>query len=180
MSEVTITVSGLQELNRTLYSYSQQLGDRVVYGALRQGANLMKRELQALVAGSTTVRTGKLRRGFRVVRSRIHNGKASGSMIGLFLTLKKDAFYGRFQNDGWNTAGERRTLENTPGRVSRAGRLRLSRGESNGRATLPGKTNVRGKDWFRKAYASSKDSSAALIVAAAEAGADVVARKVGI
>lgn len=96
----SIQITGLREVQQRLYSYSQQLGDRVVYGALRQGANLMKREVMKQVP----VRTGKLRRGFKIARSRIHRGRMSGDMIGVYLTIRKgkDApYYGRFINDGW-------------------------------------------------------------------------------
>lgn len=95
-----ITVHGLKEVQKKLYSYSQQLGDRVVYGALRQGANLVRRAIQKEVP----VRTGKLKKSFIVSRSKIHRGRLSTDMIGLYLTIRKgknSAYYGRFINDGW-------------------------------------------------------------------------------
>lgn len=99
MSEI-LQVKGLREVQRQLYRYSQQLGDRVIYGALRQGANLVKREIEKTVP----VRTGRLRRGFKVSRSRIHRGRLSDDMIGVYLTLRKGKgapYYGRFINDGY-------------------------------------------------------------------------------
>lgn len=95
-----ITITGLKEVQKSLYSYSQQLGDRVVYGALRQGANLMARALR----NEVPVHTGKLKKSFIVKRSKIHRGRLSTDMIGLFLTIRKgknSAYYGRFINDGW-------------------------------------------------------------------------------
>lgn len=188
-----ITVTGLQEVNRALYSYSQQLGDRVVIAALTQGANLVKRS----ISGLAPVKTGKLRRGFRVVKSRIHAGKTSTDMIGVYIRLagakkatkKKEAdagvFYGRFQNDGWNTHGAKRTVMNTTSRVNRHGTLKFSRGVSKavlgrGRATLPGKTNVPGKQFFQKGFAASRENAVRLIVQSTEAGADIVARRIGL
>lgn len=105
MTEEVIRVTGLRETQQALYGYSQQMGDRVVLMALRTGANYMRRVVQA----NTPVLTGKLRRGFKVSRSRIYNGRRSAETVGVFLTLRKgkDApFYGRFVNDGW-TAGKR-------------------------------------------------------------------------
>jgi len=101
MSEDVITVSGLQEVQRTLYAYSQQMGDRVVRMALRQGANHVLRGIR----DGVPVKTGLLkRRGFRVANSRIHNGRRESELIGVYLSLRKgkgDPFYGRFQNDGF-------------------------------------------------------------------------------
>jgi HK97 gp10 family phage protein len=101
----TITVTGLREVQRQLYSYSQQLGDRVVLGALRQGANVVKKAAQ----DNAPIKTGKLKRGIRVTRSKIHRGKSSKDMIGVYLSIRKGKggpFYGRFQEDGWK-AGKR-------------------------------------------------------------------------
>jgi hypothetical protein len=107
MSEDVITVSGLQEVQKALYAYSQQMGDRVVRMALRQGANHVLRGIREGVP----VKTGLLkRRGFRVANSRIHNGRRQSEMIGLYIGLRKgkgDPFYGRFQNDGF-TVGRTR------------------------------------------------------------------------
>ena len=101
MSDEQIIISGLQDTQKTLYSYSQQMGDRVVRMALRQGANHILRGIRELVP----VRTGLLRRrGFRVANSRIHNGRRASEMIGVYISLRKkkgNPFYGRFQNDGF-------------------------------------------------------------------------------
>ena len=101
MTDQALTITGLKETQRALYGYSQQLGDRVIRGALRQGANQVLKGSNGLIP----VKTGLLkRRGFRVANSRIHNGKRSTGMIGVYISLRKrkgDPFYGRFQNDGW-------------------------------------------------------------------------------
>lgn len=98
----TITVTGLRETQRALYSVSQQLGDKVVLGSLKLGANLVKRQAQINVP----VRTGRLKRlGIRVGNSRFHRGKSSKDMIGVFLTIsrrKRDrTYYGWFQEQGY-------------------------------------------------------------------------------
>lgn len=141
-----ITIKGLKEVQKALYSYSQQLGDRVVLAALRQGANLVKKSVQQ----QAPVKTGTLRRGFRVSKSRIHNGKRSSSMIGVYLTLRKgggrkdknDPFYGRWQESGWR--------------------------------------NIPGKKFIARSLAATKEQAAQLIVAAVRAGAEVLSRKVGL
>lgn len=145
MSDATLTVTGLKETQRTLYAYSQQLGDRVIRGALRQGANYVLKGIRE----SVPVKTGLLRRrGFRVANSRIHNGKLSSSLIGVYISLRKkkgDPFYGRFQNDGWQA----------------------------------GKTKVPGKHFVQTGFESRKSAAVQLIIKSAEAGAEVVKRKLG-
>lgn len=146
MSDEVLTITGLKETQRALYAYSQQLGDRVVRGALRQGANHVLRGIRELVP----VKTGLLkRRGFRVANSRIHNGRSSSAMIGVYINLRKrkgDPFYGRFQNDGWQA----------------------------------GNTKVPGKGFVQRAFNERKAAAVDLIVRSAEAGAEVVKRRVGL
>lgn len=159
MADEVIKVSGLKEVQKQLYSYSQQLGDKVALAALRNGANLVKKAVQAAAPvykgkPRADVKSGTLKKGFRVSRSKIHNGKTSDGLIGVFLTLKKgtsrkdvnDPFYGRWQNAGWQA----------------------------------GKTKVEGSHFFDKAYDAKKDAAADLIVKSAAAGADVLAKKVGL
>lgn len=149
--DVQIKLSGLKEAQRALYAYSQQLGDRVVIASLRQGANLVARAVRA----AAPRRTGRLRRGVVVKRSRIHNGRRSAASLGLYLTLRKgkgrkdprDAFYGRFVEDGYTTRG--------------------------GRA-------VPGRKFIKASFAARRDQAARLIVAAALAGAALVAKKTGL
>lgn len=101
MSDDAISFTGLRETEKAIYAYGRQIGDRVVRGALRQGANYVLKGIREAVP----VRTGLLRRrGFRVANSRIHNGRAGAALIGIYITLRKgkgDPFYGRFQNDGF-------------------------------------------------------------------------------
>jgi HK97 gp10 family phage protein len=185
----SIVVKGLQETNKALYSYSQQLGDKVILSALRNGANLVKKGAQA----AAPIKTGALRRGLKVVRSKIYRGKVSSATIGVYLTLskgggrrskkdKKDAFYGRFQEDGWNVRGK----TNTVGRENRRGKFRFSRavqtayfGGKTGRKSLPGKRDIPGKKFIKGSFERNKTAAVQLIIRSAEAGADVVKRKLG-
>ena len=183
MSEQVITVSGLQEVQKSLYAYSQQMGDRVVRGALRQGANHVLRGIRDLAP----VKTGLLkRRGFRVANSRIHNGRMSSSLIGVYISLRKkkgDPFYGRFQNDGWNPAGRRAESGDRPGlaMVFGAG-SRMSKRVS---VPAPGRggalfSKVPGKGFVQRAFAERREAAVQLIIQSAEAGAEIVNRKVGL
>lgn len=101
MSDDGFTITGLQETQKTLYAYSQQMGDRVVRMALRRGTNYVLHGIKDAVP----VKTGLLkRRGFKVANSRIHNGRRASEMIGVYISLRKkkgNPFYGRFQNDGF-------------------------------------------------------------------------------
>ena len=97
MSEV-LKVTGLKETQKKLFAYNEKMGSKITISALRQGAALVRRQAQANVP----VRTGRLRRGFRVSRSKIHNREKS---LGVFLTLKKaggpnDPYYGRWVEKG--------------------------------------------------------------------------------
>lgn len=142
----SIEITGLREVQKKLYAYSQKLGDRVVYGALRAGAAVMRKSIMANVP----VKTGKLRKGFKIARSKIHRGRLSTDMIGIYLALRKgkDApYYGRFQNDGFKSRG--------------------------GKA-------IPGKFFIQKSFESSKNDSLRVIVSNASAAADLLARKVGI
>ena len=139
----SIKVTGLREVQRTLFSFSQQLGDRVVIGSLRQGANLMKR----VARGNAPFKTGKLKRGIRVAKSKIHRGKSSTDMIGVFLQIrtkkKNDPFYGRFQEAGWNTHGPRGGARSA---------IRAAFSSRTGRQTQRGRTNVPGKEFLHRAF----------------------------
>jgi len=100
MSDDAITVTGLKEVQEKLYSYSRKVGDKVILASLRKGAAVVRKEIQSNVP----VKTGKLKRAFAISRSRIHRGRIPGSMIGIYLTIRKGkngAFYGRFLNDGY-------------------------------------------------------------------------------
>ncbi len=167
----TIKIRGLREVQKTLFAYSQQLGDRVVIGSLRQGANLMKRHARS----NAPFKAGKLKRGIRVAKSKIHRGRSSKDKIGVFLQIrtkkKNDPFWGRFQEEGWNTHGKRGVQRSaiTPIFGSRTGRV-----------TGRGKTNVPAKEFLHKAYLSHRTSSLNLIVRSATSAATLLARKLGL
>ena len=174
-----IEIKGLKEVQKALYSYSQQLGDRVVLAALRQGANLIKK---TAVANAPRGETGALKKSFRVSRSKIHRGKMSGDMIGVYLTIRKgggrkdpkDAFYGRWIESGWNVRGKARES------YILRGRKRLIRGldeKKRGRTSAPGIRDIPGQKFIERAFLANRESALRLIIQATERGAEVVARK---
>ena len=176
MTEV-IEVKGLREVQKALYSYSQQLGDRVIMAALRQGANLVKK---AVVAAAPD-KTGALKKSFRVSRSKIHRGKLSGDMIGVYLTIRKgrgrkdpkDAFYGRWIESGWNVRGKKMSK----GFVKR---IFSSLYKNSGRKSESGIRDVAGQRFIERAFLANRESAARLIVQAAERGAEIIAYKTGL
>jgi HK97 gp10 family phage protein len=166
----TITVTGLKEAQRALYSYSQQLGDFVVFKSLRVGANIVR---DAARAKAPVGQTGNLKRGIVVMKSKINNGRKS-ELLGMTVTIrtrKGAPFYGRFQEDGWNTRGARNG--------SRSNIIALF-GARTGRKTQPGKTNVPGKKFINQAFIEKRAEAVDMIVRTSIAGADVLARKLGL
>jgi HK97 gp10 family phage protein len=177
VSDFEINVSGLREVQKTLYQYSRQLGDRVVIQALLEGARYMQK-----TARSNAPRlTGRLRRGIVVRKSKINNGKRRNT-LGVYLTIRrgrgradpKDAFYGRFLEDGYNVRGKNRTSKGQ--RKEIVNRF----GSRTGRKSLPGSRDIPGIKFMKKAFDSTKQASARLIVAAAERGATILKTKVGL
>jgi HK97 gp10 family phage protein len=185
VADFEIKVSGLKEVQKSLYQYSQQLGDRVVIAALREGAKLMQKNARA----NAPKKKGVLRKGIVVKNSKINNGKRKET-IGVFLTLKKgkklvnddgkrirdpnDPYYGRFIEDGWNVRGKSRTGKGQRQEiVSRFGRR-------TGRKSLPGLRDIPGIKFMRNAFNSTKEASANLIVQAAERGAEILKRRTGL
>lgn len=182
-----IKVTGLKEVQKALYSFSQKLGDRIVIASLQQGANLVKRAAK----NSAPRKSGRLRSAIVVRKSRIHSGRLSGDMIGVYLTIRtgkgkkdpKDGFYGRWQESGWNVRGQSRDESNTPSRVNRRGKRLFSRsairaaGFSGGRTTLPGKRDISGKYFMRDAFRKNKMAAVQMIIAAANRGVELLANK---
>ncbi len=184
MSDEVIQVRGLREVQKALFSYSQQLGDKVMLAAVRQGANLVRKVARASVGK----RTRTLERGIIVSKSKIYRARPGADVIGVFLTIrknksgskKKDPFYGRFIEDGWNVRGK----SNQVGAFNRRGKFRFSRavqtavfGKKTGRVSLPGKRDIPGKLFIKGSFEKNKRAAADLIVQSAERGAEVVKSK---
>ncbi len=179
-----IKITGLKETQKALYQYGQKVGDFVIYKALFAGANLVKKRTAALAPVyngpvKKGVKPGTLRKGFRVKKSKIHSGKFSSDLIGVYLTLKKgkgrkdpsDPFYGRWLELGWNTRGKAAT--------NRSG-IKATFGNRTGRKSAQGKTNVPGKFFMSNAFNSTKNEAVDTIVSVAENGLEILARKEGL
>lgn len=167
----TMRTTGLRETQRSIYSYSQKFGDFVVYKSLRAGATITLRKARADAPKGAT---GKLKRGIVIMKSRINNGRMSSDLLGVTITIRKrkgDPFYGRFQEDGWNTRGIRKGSRSN---------IIASFGSRTGRKTQPGRTDVLGKEFINKAYNETRGDAVNMIVATANAAADLLARKEGL
>lgn len=168
----TITVTGLREVQDKLRTLPLRMKDRVILGSLRQGANLVKRAAQA----KAPYKSGRLKSGIVVRNSKIHKGTMSSDLIGVYITIKSkkkgDPFYGRFQEVGWNTAGKRKSV------FRRA--IVAAFGSRSGRKTMPGKTNVPGKDFIENAWNENREKAVNLIARSAIAATELLARKLGL
>jgi HK97 gp10 family phage protein len=150
-SDYSIEITGIKELNKSLYAFSRKLGDKVVIDSMKQGARLVQRQAKR----NAPKRTGMLRRGIVVRKSKIHNGRRRPT-IGVYLGLRKgkgkddpkDAFYGRFIEDGFKP-----------------------RGKSN---------RVKGRKFIKNAFRQQKNNAVRLIIASARRGADIIAAKMGL
>jgi len=176
--EVSFTIKGVKDVQKALYSYSQQLGDRVIRGALREGAKVVQSAARSIAPS----RTGNLRREIVIANSRINNGRRS-KLLGVYLRIrrrspqdKRNAYYGRFIHDGWNTHGprgaERRMARRKSGMTTRV--------LGGNRKTLPGKTTVPGKPFMTDGLAKTRGKAVDQILRAVEAGAEILKRKVGL
>lgn len=149
---ISIEVKGIAEVNRALYRYSQELGDKIVLKALREGAKVMQKQARA----NAPKRTGRLRKGIVVKNSKIYSKRRGRGTLGVFMTLRKgkgkndpkDAFYGRWIEHGFRPRG--------------------------------GQTEVPGRRFIDKAFRQKRESAARLIILASERGAELVARKTGL
>lgn len=187
MADEFIKVSGLSEIKKALYSYSQQLGDKVILSALRQGANHVRKAVRQ----AAPKKTRTLEKGIIVSASKKYKPRPGASVIGVYLTIrkgkrgsaKKDPFYGRFQEDGWNVRGK----TNKVGKLDRRGKFKFSRavqtahfGKSTGRKSLPGKRDIPGKKFIKNTFTQRQHEAAKIIVQAAERGAEIVKSKLGL
>lgn len=150
MADFEVKVSGLQELQRSLYAFSRQLGDKVVIAALKEGARVMQKDAKQ----RAPFKTGRLRRGIVVKKSKINNGRAR-PVLGVYLSLRKgkgkkdpkDAFYGRFIENGW---------------TDRSGKRRP------------------GRKFMSSAFNAKREASLRVIVQAFERGASILKQRLGL
>lgn len=171
---ITIRVRGVAETQRALYSFSQQLGDRVVRSAMREGAKVVQREARR----RAPKKTGGLRRGIVVNNSRV-NTRRRNNRVGVYIKFRRGrsrdkplAAFGHILELGWNTKGRRAGRGQRQEIVSRFGRR-------SGRKTLPGRTNVRGLKFLNQAFRNKRFAAVRVIEQATMEGARIVARRTG-
>jgi HK97 gp10 family phage protein len=118
---ITIDVSGVEQTIRQIRSYSQQLADRVVTISVRGAANFVKKKIQAAAPvnknPTANYPAGRLKRAIIVKKSKINTARKNG-VISFIVRIRekggkrhgnqKNAFYGRFVNDGWIPRGKRK------------------------------------------------------------------------
>jgi len=165
VSDIEIKVDGLEDVKRNLYRFGTKFGDKIVYKSLRLGARVIVDDIKRRVP----VRTGVLRKGIIIKRSKIHS-KRRGTKRGLYITIRRgpkagerDAYYGRFQNDGWNVRGKLRPF----GRKGKE------------RKTLPGKRDILPKSFMQKGFSSSRTYAIRVTIKAARSAANILAKKSG-
>jgi HK97 gp10 family phage protein len=169
-NSVTIEIHGLREIQDKLRRLPAQIGRKVVYGALRKGAAVVRKAAQQ----NAPVRSGTLRKGFRVSRSRIHRGPEK---FGVYLTLKKgkgrsdknDPFYGRWVESGYRVG--KKTVKVKVARSDRPGRTRTVR---------RGEREIPGKYFVRRAFESQSQAAIDAIVAEASAKAQQLISEMGL
>jgi HK97 gp10 family phage protein len=171
---IEIRIDGAADVIRRLNTYSLQLSDRVVFLALRSGANFMKKQIQ----NAAPVRKGRLKRSIRVSRSKI-NTRARRGAVGVYIKpfagKKRDdprgAYYARFVEDGYETKGV------SNGR--RANRIGVS-GLRSGRKTQPSGNLVAGQKFIKNTFNVNKESMLEIITTSIETGGNVLANRLGL
>jgi HK97 gp10 family phage protein len=144
---ISIQVSGLDEVNRALYAYSQQLGDTVVLKALREGAKVMQKQARA----NAPKRTGKLRRNITIKNSRIYSKRRGRGTLGVYLSIsqkgkadnRRNAFYGRFIEHGTKHIRPRKFIDNAYNQRREASANVIIRSAERGAEIVARKTGLR-------------------------------------
>lgn len=176
MADLQINIQGLRELRGKLALLPDRVTKNVVRQSLRVGANIIKKQAQE----NAPVRTGNIRRGFRIANSKVHNAPPE---IGIFLVIKKnkksrggradpnDPFYARFVEDGYHV-----------GKKTRQRRVYIHQGGfRRGRqySRFVRETEVPGKHFFQRAYEATKSTALQAIVTDARQRIDRVVRDLG-
>lgn len=170
---VAIEVKGLREVKAALLRYPPKLARKFVMTGIREALKIIQKDARRLAPRET----GDLRRAIKIKRSKI-NTKPKRGRYGMYLHInKKNAYYGRFQHDGWNTHGQK-----TGGFLRDPSQRRAITnvfGTRTGRRTLPGRTNVPGKKFMLRAFRRKKKKSVRFFGRAMNKGVGVVNKQLG-
>ncbi len=195
MAAFEAKIKGIAEVKRALYVYNAKLGERVTRVALRQGANLMLKQVRA----AAPVKTGRLKRAIKIKNSKINRINKNGK-VGLFLTISpgksrkdlKGAWYGQFIEHGYNTGtwrnGEKyleeggskfkvfrdlgKQYNKSGGRIQTAKQLRYHK--RGGGVAIPG------KHFLRDTFNATKQAALETIIDASEIAANRIAKELNL
>jgi HK97 gp10 family phage protein len=103
MSELSVEIKGIAELQKKLFEYNKKVGIQTTNLALRNGAKFML----AHIRNYTPVETGRLKKSIKIRASK-KNRLNKNKTVGLYITIsegknkadKKGAFYGHFVHNG--------------------------------------------------------------------------------
>ena len=169
---IAITIQGTADVIRRLNAYSLQLGDRVTFLALRNGANYLKKQIQ----NAAPVKTGRLKRSFRVRNSRIHRRSLDNS-VGLYIKPNpgkkrddpKGAYYAHIVDQGYEVKGR-----------SSGSRVINSSSFRSGRKTQRSGKFVEGRHFINSAFESSKSATLQIITQSIETSGAELAHRLGL
>jgi HK97 gp10 family phage protein len=174
--EIQIQVRGLRDLRNKMALLPDKVQKQVIRQSLRVGANIVKKKAQE----NAPVRTGNIRRGFRIMGSKIHKAPPE---IGIFVVIKRkkkskggrndpnDPFYARFVEDGFHVGKktkEKRTSVRKTGKQRGRRYTRYIR-----------EKEIPGQHFLQRAYDSTKSSALQAIVADAERRIERVVKELG-
>ena len=153
-------IKGIAEVKRALYSYNAKLGERVTRVALRQGANVMLKQIRA----AAPVKTGRLKKAIKLKNSKINRINKNGK-VGLFITVSpgknrrdpKGAYYAKWVETGYNK-GSKRT-----GKKNRSGGVRIE-----------------GKHFVLDTFNATKNAALETILQASELAANRIAKELNL
>ncbi len=169
-----IKVIGLKKTQQLLLKFPKKFGPQVVKKSLRGAIKIVLKQAKQ----NAPRKTGKLRKGIRVMKSKIHTGRKGARLIGFHLFVaskgKRDPFYGRFQEEGWNVQGE--YIQGPGARAAITARF----GKRTGRKTQAGKRDIAGKFFIQRAWIAKRELAVreVRIIAARETAK--IAKKVGL
>jgi HK97 gp10 family phage protein len=153
-------IKGIAEVKRAIYAYNAKLGERVTRVALRQGANVMLKQIRA----AAPVKTGRLKKAIKLKNSRINRINKNGK-VGLYITVSagknrkdpKGAYYARWVEMGYNK-GSKRT----------------------GKKTRSGGVRVEGRHFVRDTFNATKNAALDTILQASEIAANRIAKELNL
>lgn len=186
----SIRIRGVQEIQRALFAYNARLGERVNRLAMRKGANyFLKIARQAapqsqhgskekVGGGYIRFSPGRIKRAMGVRNSKINQIRKNGKTGVYFLLFPgkkrsdpKGAWYGKFQEIGWNTGKKSEGAEVLTSRFSNQGRRRIALDRRFRERTYRqrgGGTDIAGKHFILDSFRANAPAALDLMIEASE------------